>query len=94
MRHLNETCGRAFRESPANLDFIAGWLSKGYDHDDLKMVIDHKWREWGEKEEMEKYVRPATLFGSKFPTYLEEALEADARPEEELEFMADGAGRT
>jgi phage replication O-like protein O len=94
LRHLNETCGRSFRESPANLEPITNWLTKGHNQNDLKMVIDHKWREWGEKEEMVKFVRPATLFGPKFPTYLEEAVEAESRPAEELEYMADGAGRT
>ena len=94
LAYLNERCGRSFRDTAANIDAIAGWLSKGHDQDDLKMVIDHKWREWGGKEEMQKFLRPSTLFGSKFPGYLEEALEAESRPEEPLEYMADGAGRT
>jgi uncharacterized phage protein (TIGR02220 family) len=94
IEYLNKTCGRSFRDNAANIDAIAGWLSKGHDQDDIKMVIDHKWREWREKEDMVKFVRPATLFGPKFPTYLEEALEAESRPEEPLVYMADGAGRT
>lgn len=94
LAYLNETCGRSFRERPANLEPITNWLSKGYDEELLRKVIDHKRREWGEKEEMEKYLRPATLFGPKFPGYLEKALEAEARPEEKLEYMAYGAGRT
>jgi uncharacterized phage protein (TIGR02220 family) len=94
LAYLNERCGRSFRDTAANIDAIAGWLSKGHDQDDIKMVIDHKWREWREKEDMVKFVRPATLFGPKFPTYLEEALEAESRPEEPLVYMADGAGRT
>ena len=92
--YLNKICGRAFRDNAVNRGFIAGWLARGHDPDDLKKVIDHKWREWGDKEEMVKFVRPATLFGPKFPTYLEEALEAESRPEKPLEFMAHGAGRT
>ena len=44
-------------------------LNEGYKFDDFITVIDNKTREWM-KTDMEKYLRPETLFGSKFESYL------------------------
>lgn len=44
-------------------------LNEGYTLDDFKTVIDKKVDEW-KGTEMEKYLRPETLFGSKFENYL------------------------
>lgn len=44
-------------------------LNEGYKFDDFVTVIDNKTREWM-KTDMEKYLRPETLFGSKFESYL------------------------
>lgn len=44
-------------------------LKEGYKFDDFVTVIDNKTREWM-KTDMEKYLRPETLFGSKFESYL------------------------
>lgn len=44
-------------------------LNEGYTLDDFKTVIDKKVDEW-KGTEMEKYLRPETLFGSKFESYL------------------------
>ena len=37
---------------------------------DFKKVIDIKVREWAKNPEMEGYLRPHTLFGNKFESYL------------------------
>ena len=44
-------------------------LKEGYKFDDFVTVIDNKTREWM-KTDMEKYLRPETLFGTKFESYL------------------------
>lgn len=44
-------------------------LSEGYTLDDFKVVIDKKVDDW-KGTQMEQYLRPETLFGSKFENYL------------------------
>ena len=46
-------------------------ISKGYIFEDFKKVIDLKWNEW-KGTKFQQYVRPATIFGNKFETYLNE----------------------
>jgi len=38
--------------------------------EDFKTVIDKKCVEWMNDEKMEKFLRPVTLFGPKFESYL------------------------
>lgn len=68
--YLNEVTGVNHDSKDANtIKCLNELISKGYDYDDFKCVIDKKWMEWkGTKFEM--YVRPYTLFGSKFEKYL------------------------
>ena len=40
--------------------------------EDFKNVIDWKVSQWGSEEKMERYLRPQTLFGTKFESYLNE----------------------
>lgn len=44
-------------------------LNEGFTVDDFKTVIDKKMAEW-KGTEMEQYLRPETLFGTKFESYL------------------------
>ena len=44
-------------------------LNEGYTLDDFIVVIEKKVFEW-KNTDMEKYLRPETLFGSKFESYL------------------------
>ena len=44
-------------------------LDEGYTVDDCKRVINTKFAEWNETEQA-KYIRPETLFGTKFDMYL------------------------
>lgn len=46
-------------------------MSEGFNVDDFKAVIDKKCADWL-KTDMEKYLRPETLFGTKFEGYLNE----------------------
>lgn len=50
---------------------ISARLSEGYKVDDFKKVIDIKCKKW-QGTEMEQYLRPSTLFGTKFENYLNE----------------------
>lgn len=68
--YLNEKTGTNYRPTAqATQRHINARLSEGYTVDDFKVVIDKKCAEW-KGGEMEKYLRPETLFGSKFESYL------------------------
>lgn len=67
---LNQRCGTSYRPSAGSTKkLIKARLAEGFSVDDFKMVIDKKAAEWSGTE-YEKYLRPETLFGSKFGTYL------------------------
>lgn len=68
--YLNEKTGSAYRDVKTNLKIIRDRLAEGYTIDDVKAVIDTKCAEWGNDPEMEKYLRPMTLFRpSNFSNY-------------------------
>lgn len=45
-------------------------LNEGFSVDDFKQVIDTKNAQWSNDNKMKEYLRPETLFGSKFESYL------------------------
>ena len=68
--YLNEKAGTNYRESSkSTARHIEVRLHEGFTLQDFKAVIDKKVAEW-KGGEMEKYLRPETLFGSKFEGYL------------------------
>ena len=71
--YLNKKANTNYRASTKNTQsFINARLKEGYTVEDFKKVIDSKSKEWLNTD-FEKYLRPATLFGSKFENYLNEA---------------------
>lgn len=71
--YLNKKASTNYRASTKNTQsFINARVSEGYTIEDFKKVIDSKSREWLGTD-FEKYLRPATLFGTKFENYLNEA---------------------
>lgn len=74
IKYLNEKTGRAFHNTEANKKLIKARLNDGFTKQDFKLVIDYKSAEWKENKEMQKYLRPNTLFApSHFDDYLNEA---------------------
>ncbi len=68
--YLNEKAGTKYRASTeSTARHIRARLNEGYSVEDFKTVIDKKCAEWSGTE-MSKYLRPETLFGSKFESYL------------------------
>lgn len=68
--YLNDKAGthyKAVTESTGR--HIRARLNEGFTLDDFYKVIDKKVAEW-KSTDMEKYLRPETLFGSKFESYL------------------------
>ena len=56
--------------SKENRDLIMARLNKGATVEDFKKVHRIKFEEWGNDSKMSKYLRPITLYGSKFESYL------------------------
>lgn len=68
--YLNAKAGTNYKaSSKATQQHINARLAEGYTVDDFKAVIDKKCTEWLGGN-FEQYLRPSTLFGSKFEQYL------------------------
>lgn len=73
--YLNQVCGTRFRYTgDKTMAKIRARTADGFTLDDFKTVIDKKFYEWGNDPEMAKYLRPETLFGSKFEGYLNQPM--------------------
>ena len=71
--YLNEKIGARYKASSAiNKRLIDARVKEGYTLDDFKRVIDNKVFSWSQDQKMSKYLRPQTLFGTKFESYLNE----------------------
>lgn len=71
VEYLNEKAGLHFKaESRETERLILARMKEGYSVDDFKRVIDNKVAEWKDDHEMARFIRPMTLFGTKFESYL------------------------
>lgn len=71
--YLNEKSGKSYRASSEKTKaVINARIREGFTLDDFKRVIDSKCEEW-KNTDMERYIRPETLFGTKFEGYLQTA---------------------
>ena len=71
--YLNIKANTNYRASTKNTQsYINARVKEGFIIEDFKKVIDSKSKEWLNTD-FEKYLRPATLFGTKFESYLNEA---------------------
>ena len=67
---LNSATSSNYRyQTKATQRLINARLNEGFTVDDFKAVIDKKAKEW-KGTEMAQYLRPETLFGTKFESYL------------------------
>lgn len=68
--YLNAKIGANYRDkTPKTQSLIRARLKEGFTLDDFKTVIDKKTAEWTGTE-WEKFLRPETLFSTKFESYL------------------------
>jgi len=82
--YLNEKTERTGKEkysstSPKTQTLIKARLREEYELEDFKTVIDKKCKEWLGTD-MEKYLRPETLFGNKFESYLKQKTPITKKP--------------
>lgn len=68
--YLNSKAGTHYRATSKDTQrHINARLAEGYTVEDFKRVVDNMWTSW-RGTEWEQYMRPSTLFGSKFENYL------------------------
>ncbi|WP_432371446.1 conserved phage C-terminal domain-containing protein [Staphylococcus chromogenes] len=68
--YLNQQTGKHYKSTTKkNQTVIRARSDEGFTLNDFKQVIDNKVSEW-KGTDMEKYLRPETLFGTKFEGYL------------------------
>lgn len=72
INYLNQKAGTSYRHTSKNTQaLMKARLSEGFEEKDFYKVIDNKIASWSNTD-FEKYLRPSTLFGSKFEGYLNE----------------------
>lgn len=71
VKYLNEKTYSSFKSGSGKTSkLIAARWKEGFRLDDFKKVIDRKAADWLNHPKWEKYLRPETLFGTKFESYL------------------------
>lgn len=70
---LNDLTGKNFRsDSRKTRDLIKARFNEGFTLEDFKTVIQNKAAEWLHDPRFDKFLRPETLFSTKFESYLNE----------------------
>ena len=71
VEYLNAKTGSAYKPSTRRTqELIRARWNEGFTLQDMKKVIDLKTAEWLHDSQWRKYLRPETLFGTKFESYL------------------------
>lgn len=71
--YLNSMAGTNYRHTTIKTQkLIKARYAEGFKTEDFKTVIDKKTSDWLHNPEFSKYLRPETLFGTKFESYLNE----------------------
>ena len=71
--YLNEKASKSYKHKTAKTrTLIKARFKDGFTIDDFKQVIDIKTAQWLTDSNMNPYLRPETLFGTKFEGYLNE----------------------
>ena len=87
--YLNQKLSTNYRATTRKTkDLIKARANEGFILDDFKKVIDIKTKEWINDKKMCKYLRPETLFGNKFESYLNQ--EYQNEEDKELEDLKIG----
>ena len=73
VEYLNQVCGTNYKYTTAKTQtLIKARLNEHFTKEDFYKVINNKYNEWGADDKMFRYLRPETLFGTKFESYLNE----------------------
>ena len=78
--YLNEKTGRNYKhKAKINQRVIKARMNEGYTLEEFKTVIDKKSVEWNDDVKMKEYLRPETLFSTKFDRYLNEETKSNKK---------------
>lgn len=73
--YLNKRINASYKASTKKTrDLITARFNEGFTLDNFKEVIDKKVLDWLNDKTMKKYLRPETLFGTKFESYLNQPM--------------------
>ena len=73
--YLNKLTNSNYRHSTKKTkDLIKARFNEGFTLEDFKTVIEKKTIDWINDKEFKKYLRPETLFGTKFESYLNQPM--------------------
>ncbi len=78
--YLNQKSLKHFQVTKKTKDLIKARLNDGFTEKDFQIVIDNKCSQWLNDPKMNEYLRPITLFGTKFESYLNARQEKDEIP--------------
>ena len=71
IEYFNSVTGKSFRDTSKDTRrLIKARIDEGATIEDFKRVIDGRFAKWGKDPKMAEYLRPVTLFGTKFESYL------------------------
>lgn len=85
--YLNKKCKTQYKATTkTTTKHINARFREGFTEDDFVKVIDKKVKEW-KGTDMEKYLRPQTLFGTKFESYLNQKIDVSEDPFERRTFI-------
>ena len=80
VNYLNKKAGTKYRSTTdTTRSVIKARLNEKFTVDDFMTVIDKKVEQW-KGTKMEEYLRPQTLFGSKFESYLNQTINKEEKP--------------
>ncbi|API89404.1 hypothetical protein BKP56_09120 [Marinilactibacillus sp. 15R] len=69
--YLNEKANRNYKDTtPKTRNLIKARWKEGFSLEDFKTVVDNQVSEWQKDKYWNKFLRPETLFGTKFEGYL------------------------
>jgi uncharacterized phage protein (TIGR02220 family) len=73
---LNDKLGTKYKvNSTKTKELIRARHKEGFVLEDFYTVLDNKFEEWGSDPKMRKFLRPETLYGTKFESYLNQVKE-------------------
>lgn len=73
VEYLNNKIGAHYKPNGKKIkELIRARMNEGYTVEDFKTVIDKKFKSWGNDPKMSLYLRPSTLFSTRFAEYLNE----------------------
>lgn len=91
VNHLNKHTGKKYSpKTEKTRKLIFKWLKQGYTVADFYVAIDNMVEEWGTDPKMSVYLRPETLFGTKFEGYYNRNSSNQENPFDDLDNIMSG----